>query len=169
MTEFDNNDRQAFGWALRDVFRLFQRAWNRRLKDLGTDVTPPQSRILGALKVCDGLTQTELAEEADMEKAPLGRHLDRLEQMGLIERRPDPSDRRARRVFYSSSAVALEPEMWRAAFDMFDVALSGLSIEERRTLLMLLGRLRQNLVDAEPHGETGNGGAAKARASASGK
>lgn len=151
MKDFDDSERQAFGWVLRDVFRLFSRAWNRRLKDVRGDITPPQSQILGALKVSDGLTQTELADEAEMEKAPLGRHLDRMEQMGLIERRPDPTDRRVRRVYYSANAEALEPEMWRAAFDMFEVALGDLTVKERRTLLSLLGRLKQNLLDAEMH------------------
>lgn len=163
--DFDDSDRQSFGWTMRDVFRLLQRAWNRRLRDTSTGLSPAQSQILGALEAVNGVTQTELAEEVGMEKAPLGRHLDRLESLGLIERHPDPADRRVRRVYYSDAAKCMEPELWEAAYDLFEVALAGLSARERRQLMALLDRMKQNLLDADTQAELAAG--AKSRGAAS--
>lgn len=167
--DFDESEWRAFGWTLRDVFRLFQRAWNRRLRESGSGLSPAQSQVLGALRQHDGLTQTELADEIGVEKAPLGRLLDRMDELGLVERRSDPGDRRVRRVYYAARAEAMEPEMWRAAFDMFEVALDGLTVGERRTLLDLLGRLKQNLLAAEQRPEPRDGAEAKSRRAALGE
>ena len=62
---------QDFGWLHRDVYRVFQRAWDRHLQASGTGITVPQSRVLAELRQRDGLTQTEIADLVMMEKAPL--------------------------------------------------------------------------------------------------
>ncbi|HEX7775118.1 MAG TPA: MarR family transcriptional regulator [Parvibaculum sp.] len=141
--------RRTFGWTLHDVFRLFQRSWNHRLHESGAGISPAQSRALTALYKQDGLTQTELADEVEMEKAPLGRLLDRLEEQGFVERRSDPADRRVRRVYQTEKAKGLEEPMWSVARGMFDSALQGLTPEELTTLLTLLDRLKQNLLTGE--------------------
>jgi DNA-binding MarR family transcriptional regulator len=138
--------RRAFGWLLHDVFRLFQRSWNRRLRGTGTGLSPAQCRVLSTLYNADGLTQTELADEVEMEKAPLGRLLDRLDELGFVARRLDPSDRRVRRVYQTEKAMTLDVPMWGAARGMFDVALQSLTQEEVATLLSLLERLKRNLL-----------------------
>lgn len=143
--------RRAFGWALHDVFRLFQRSWSRHLRDSGIGISPAQCRVLTVLYTCDGLTQTELADEVEMEKAPLGRLLDRVEELGFVTRKPDPSDRRVRRVHLTEAAKALDEPMWKAARGMFDMALKNMTPEDMGTLLALLDRLKQNLGDEEDH------------------
>jgi len=140
---------QDFGWLHRDVYRLFQRAWAGHLQASGTGITVPQSRILAELRRCDGLTQTELADHVMMEKAPLGRIIDRMEEIGLVTRRPDPADRRVRRVYLTDAIDRLYDPLWGAAFAMFDVALDGFTPEEYRTLLTLLQRIKENLEAAE--------------------
>ncbi|HUD49904.1 MarR family transcriptional regulator [Parvibaculum sp.] len=154
---------QAFAWVLHDVFRLFQRAWNRRLRDSGVGISSAQSRVLASLYREGGITQTELAEETEMEKAPLGRLLDRMEEQGLIERRPDPADRRVRRVYHSARVEALEPRMWEPASAMFQTALAGMNEREVAALMALMGRLKQNLLNddapapnAEDDGDAGD-------------
>lgn len=142
-------EQRQFGWALHDVFRLFQRAWRRRLKASATGISPAQSRVLTELHRQGGLTQTALAEEVEMEKAPLGRLLDRMEELCFIVRRADPADRRVRRVYPTGNAEALAEPMWCAAQGMFEIALEGLSDEERATLMSLLERLKQNLLAEE--------------------
>nr|RAW03873.1 hypothetical protein DBT41_10685 [Aerococcus urinae] len=137
--------RRAFGWALHDVFRLFQRSWSRHLRDSGTGISPAQCRVLTSLYARDGLTQTELADEVGMDKAPLGRLLDRVEELGLIIRKPDPMDRRVRRVHLTEAAKALDEPMWEAARGMFDTALENMTPKDMATLLSLLDRLKQNL------------------------
>tara|TARA_R110002074_G_scaffold25767_2_gene76074 strand:+ start:801 stop:1322 length:522 start_codon:yes stop_codon:yes gene_type:complete len=138
-------EHRAFAWALHDVFRLFQRSWNKRLRDSGLGVSPAQSRILTEIYRQGGLTQTALADILGMEKAPLGRLLDRIEEMGLIERKPDPSDRRARLVFHTQKAESLDEPMWGVGRSMFDTALKGLSSDEITQIMTIFDHLKQNL------------------------
>lgn len=136
---------QEFGWLHRDVFRLFKRAWETRLRASGTGITMPQSRVFAELRGRDGLTQTELADLVMMEKAPLGRLLDRMEELRLIERRPDPADRRVRRVYLTDAIDGFHDDLWEAAFGMFGDALKGFTAEEYETLVAMLRRIKDNL------------------------
>lgn len=140
---------QDFGWLHRDVYRLFQRAWDRHLQASGTGITVPQSRVLAELRQRDGLTQTEIADLVMMEKAPLGRVIDRMEEVGLVIRRADPADRRVRRVYLTDAIDRLYDPLWGAAFAMFDVALEGFTPEEYTALLAMLRRIKENLEAAE--------------------
>ena len=150
---------QDFGWLHRDVYRLFQRAWDRHLQASGTGITVAQSRVLAELRQRDGLTQTEIADLVMMEKAPLGRVIDRMEEVGLVARRPDPTDRRVRRVYLTEAIERLYDPLWRAAFATFDAALEGFTPAEYRALLAMLRRIKDNLEaaeraqDAAPNGE----------------
>lgn len=147
-------ERREFAWALNDVFRLFQRSWNKRLRDSGLGVSPAQSRILTEVYRQGGLTQTALAENLGMEKAPLGRLLDRIEEMGLVERKPDPSDRRARLVYHTKKAEDLDEPLWGAGRSMFEAALKGLSSQEIAQILTLFEHLKQNLQADEAGSDT---------------
>lgn len=144
----DDVQRQ-FAWTLHDVFRLFQRAWNRRLRSSGLGISPAQSRVLTEVYRQGGLTQTALAECIEMERAPLGRLLDRMEELGLVERKPDPEDRRVRLVFHTEKAFGLDEPMWDTARGLFDQALKGLTPEEITFLISILERLKQNLLVEE--------------------
>ncbi|MGV8996453.1 MAG: MarR family winged helix-turn-helix transcriptional regulator [Parvibaculaceae bacterium] len=144
--EGGNDIQRQFAWTLHDVFRLFQRAWNRRLRDSGIGISPAQSRVLTEVHRQGGQTQTALAETIEMERAPLGRLLDRMEELGFIERKPDPMDRRVRLVFHTEKAEALDEPMWGTARGLFDQALNGVSTEEVELLISILERLKQNLL-----------------------
>lgn len=144
---------QEFGWLQRDVYRLFQRAWDRHLQASGTGINVAQSRVLAELRQRDGLTQTELADLVMMEKAPLGRVIDRMEEVGLVIRRADPADRRVRRVYLTDALDRLHGPLWEAAFAMFGTALKDFTPEEYATLVALLQRIKANLEAADGQGD----------------
>lgn len=87
----------ALGFLIHDVSRLRRVLFDRSLRPLGA--TRSQWWVLAFLSRDDGMTQTKLAEELDMGKVGLGGLIDRLETAGLVERRVEPNDRRAKRVF----------------------------------------------------------------------
>ncbi len=138
---------QLFSWALMDVNRLFLRAWTRKVQ--GTGLSSAQWRVLIAVRRNEGLAQTQLAEELEFEKAPLGRLLDRLEAAGLVERRSDPSDRRVKRIFLTDKVFRMRDESLDAARTLFDEALKGLDPKEVGAMTRLLERMKANLLAAE--------------------
>jgi DNA-binding MarR family transcriptional regulator len=85
------------GYLIHDVSRLRRMMFDRALAPLG--ITRSQWWVLAFISRKDGLKQTELANELDVGKVALGALIDRLENAGFVVRRPEPEDRRVKRVF----------------------------------------------------------------------
>src|SRR5262249_47783905 len=88
---------REFGFILNDVSRLLQPYAAYRPAQFG--ITRAQWAVLVRLDRSEGLNQSELAEMLDLQPITLTRLLDKLCDSGLIERRPDPDDRRAKSLF----------------------------------------------------------------------
>lgn len=134
---------RVLGWLVHDVHRLLGRAFDARIRDMG--LTRPQWRVMMHLIRFEGLTQTELAERLETEKAPLGKLIDKLEERGWCVRRADPSDRRVKRVHATAKIAPLLPELLKVAQGLFAEALKGLSAADRRVLTQSLARMKVNL------------------------
>lgn len=85
------------GFLLSDVSRLSRILLERAIKPL--PITSSQWWILLFLTHRGGMTQTELADGLDRTKVAVGTLLERMERLGIIERRPDEKDARMRRVY----------------------------------------------------------------------
>jgi len=94
----------------------------------------------------DGIPVSELARLATMRKQSMAEAVDQLERAGYVQRRPDPTDRRARRVFLTERGAAVRAVAVAAGREVEQrwAALTGPGEIEavRATLLTLLGRLR---------------------------
>src|SRR6187549_1971956 len=86
------NDRIQFAYDIVDVARLIRRVFDRRAMHLG--LTRAQWRAMHRIERSPGLSQTQLAEDLDLEAIAVGRVVDRLVREGYVERRADPADRR---------------------------------------------------------------------------
>lgn len=146
MQDDDYQFERTFGWLLHDTQRLIRRNWERGLKSAGIGISEPQARVIAFLyRQEGGLTQTQLAQELGMEKAPLGRLLDRMEEGGFIIRRDDPADRRARIVFITDLGMAQLPVMKETTRTIFSKAFSGIPTAKVDVLLDVLEGMRANL------------------------
>jgi DNA-binding MarR family transcriptional regulator len=103
--EKDLNSSLRFGFLIHDVSRLRRIVVDRALKPQG--ITRSQWWVLAFLSRRDGMTQTALADDLDLTKVAIGGLLDRMEVAGFVERRSDPKDGRARRVFLTEAGKAL--------------------------------------------------------------
>jgi DNA-binding MarR family transcriptional regulator len=103
--EKDLNSGLRFGFLIHDVSRLRRIVVDRALKPLG--ITRSQWWVLAFLSRHDGMTQTSLANDLDLTKVAIGGLLDRMEASGFVERRSDPSDGRARRVYLTAAGKDL--------------------------------------------------------------
>ncbi|WP_293698813.1 MULTISPECIES: MarR family winged helix-turn-helix transcriptional regulator [unclassified Sphingopyxis] len=134
---------ETIGFLLNDSARLFRRAFNARTRDTG--ITALQWRLLIYLRRHEGIRQGPLAELIEVEPITLSRMIDRLEEAGLVERRADPSDRRAWLLYLAPGADELLTAM-RATTDALTAeATEGLSAAELEQLNDLVERVRANL------------------------
>jgi MarR family transcriptional regulator for hemolysin len=89
--------------------RLLRNYIDHRAKGRGT--TRAQWIVLFRLRQQEGLSQVDLADVLELQPISLVRLLDRLVEHGLLERRPDPRDRRANRLFLTASGRQLVDDL----------------------------------------------------------
>src|SRR5215210_4605358 len=97
--------RREFVFLLFDVARLLRTLADQRVR--GLNMTRAQWAVLARLERFEGLKQSELAESLEIQPITLTRLVDRLCANGLVERRADPQDRRAKRLFLTAVARPL--------------------------------------------------------------
>lgn len=134
---------ENIGAMLAQVSRLLRRSFDARARGIG--VTRPQWQVLTLLSFHAGINQGGLAELLEVEPITLGRMIDRLQDAGLVERRADPADRRAWRLFLTEKGQMLLDQLRPFAHETYEIALEGVGEEERAALLATLGRMRANL------------------------
>jgi MarR family transcriptional regulator for hemolysin len=144
-----------FGFLVHDVARLMRVAYDRRTRGLG--LTRSQWWVLNHLYFNEGITQSALADVLDIEKPTLGRLLDRREDKGWLERRADPNDRRAKRVYLTGNVQGLMRTLRQTAAELRAEALDGLDEVEREQLLDTLRVLKDNLLKMNGNGTLAEG------------
>jgi DNA-binding MarR family transcriptional regulator len=140
-----------FGFLIKDISRLHSKNFERHAA--GLNMSFAQCKVLAYLERNEGASQVRLAELSDTDPMTLVRIIDRMEGDGWVERRADPGDRRARRLFLKDAARAVLQEMSRVASVARAEALAGLSAADRETLIDLLGRIHENLDVSVPEAD----------------
>jgi DNA-binding MarR family transcriptional regulator len=139
-----------FGFLLKDVSRLIAKNFERNLAELDWALTLDQCRALFYLERNQGITQVNLAQLADLDPMTLVRILDRMEQDGWLERRPDPDDRRVRRLHLRPEAAPVIEQLHAVADRARSQSLAGLSAADRSKLVALLEQVHANLAALVP-------------------
>jgi DNA-binding MarR family transcriptional regulator len=102
------------------------------------DLTPPQ---LGVLTTLDDFTSmSHLASAVGCDASNITWMTDRLEERGLVERRPDPDDRRVKRLVLTDTGRKLRRDIDRRLRSSHP-GLERLTVAERATLARLLERM----------------------------
>jgi DNA-binding MarR family transcriptional regulator len=142
------DDRRTIGFLISDVARMMRSSFDRRVRRIG--LTRPQWLVLSLLHRRPGISQTELAEMLEVERAVAGRMIDRLERRRWVVRRADPEDRRVKRLFLTAEARGVQAEMGRIAEEMLDDAMALLGDGEREALTEMLERVKARLQAMAP-------------------
>jgi MarR family transcriptional regulator for hemolysin len=125
---------------------MTSRLFNRRGRGLG--LTRTQWQVLQQLHEKDGQTQTDLADALFMARPPLGKVIDRLEADAWLVRRDDPVDRRAKRVYLTDKVRPLIGPLENIVSDIGEIAMTGMSAQDRRQFNDLMHRAHANLSTA---------------------
>jgi len=139
--------KDTIGFLLNDAARLMRKDFERRTRSVG--LTRAQWQTLFHLARNEGCNQVTLADLLEVEPITLARVVDKLEACGLVERRPDPSDRRARLLFLGERAHPLLEQLRALGAETREIALAGISEDERTLLMTLLTKMRANLTGRE--------------------
>jgi MarR family transcriptional regulator for hemolysin len=134
---------REFGFILNDVARLLRTYADYKAAQFG--ITRAQWAVLVRLERSEGLNQTELADMLDLQPITLTRLLDKLSDSGLIERRPDPGDRRAKRLFLAPAARPLLKRLAELGEETMTSTLAGIDPESIEKMVSQLALVKENL------------------------
>jgi len=131
-------------FQITEVARLYRQTFDRKVKALGLDRS--QWWLISFLVYFEGSTQQELAEVMDIGKAGLGKQVDRLESLGLVQRIPDPVDRRMNRLRLTAKAKPIANEIRRVSEETVAASTATLNAAELATLHRILDKMKKTLI-----------------------
>lgn len=138
-TETTNDPLKLMGQA----HRAFARIVDPPLREFGFAMG--QLPVLVALKKRQALSQSELARIARVEQSSMAQLLNRMERDGLIERVPDPNDKRSRLISLTATASRHLPKGKTILDAACKIALDGFNQKEIDQLAGLMARINANL------------------------
>jgi DNA-binding MarR family transcriptional regulator len=127
--------------------RLLRARLEAALNQAQLDITTSEARTLAMADRLGPVRQAELAASLGIEPMSLVNHLDRLEKGGLIQRRPDPSDRRSKLVQLTPAAQPQLKRIRRVLDDARRAAMHEFSPAELAAFQSYLQRLCRDLMD----------------------
>ncbi len=146
---------REFAFLLSDVARNLRTYVDQEARKFG--MTRAQWGVLFRLERSEGLKQSELADILDIQPITLTRLIDRLCDSGLIERRSDPSDRRAKRLFLTAAARPLLERLNALSTELLSPVLAGFDRAAAEDMTKQLAVIKENLRQAildRAHGES---------------
>lgn len=140
---------------LSDVSRVARRQFDERARAIGA--TRAQWKTLTVLSRNEGINQGGLADLLEIEPITLCRMIDRLADAGLVERRRDPTDRRAWNVYLTQASRPILDDLRAIAADLTTAAFDGIDEADQARFADILTRIRANLQTTPHIQETANG------------
>jgi MarR family transcriptional regulator, transcriptional regulator for hemolysin len=147
-SEAEAREAIRLSFLIHDVSRMRRTAYDHLMRPLG--VTRAQWWVLAHLSRHDGMMQTELADQLDVGKASLGALVERMVAAGLVERREDPADRRAKRVHMAPAGHQLLTRMTATEETFNRRILGGLSSTDKAAMIVMLSNIKQALSQQFP-------------------
>ena len=137
---------REFCFSINDVARRIRTDADQKARQFG--ITRAQWVVLVRLDRFEGLKQSELADMLDLQPITLTRLLDRLSASGLIERRADPNDRRANRLYLTPAARPLLEQLGELGEELMTTALAGVDRDSIERMVAQLATVKENLRQA---------------------
>jgi DNA-binding MarR family transcriptional regulator len=141
-------DPDSFGFLITDLSRLIRAEMDRRVAEAGLGLTPAEARTLAHAARAGAVRQNALAERMGVEPMTLSGFVDRLEAAGLMRRRVDPVDRRARLVELTAAGEALLPRVRAIGAELWAEAARSVEADSWNEMLGVLKLARRNLSEA---------------------
>jgi MarR family transcriptional regulator, transcriptional regulator for hemolysin len=134
---------EHLAYLISDTGRMIRKAFDERARTIG--ITRPQWRVLAWLRRQPGIKQAPLSELLEVEPISLSRMIDRLQESGLVERRPDPADRRAWCLYLTDKADPIVESLRSLVDSLHTDMMHDIAPSEDAILRRLLLQMRENL------------------------
>ncbi|ASK87203.1 transcriptional regulator SlyA [Sphingorhabdus sp. SMR4y] len=139
------NETDEFAFLLEEVPRVLRKAFDESIAQFGLSRT--QWRTLAYLIKTEGMTQTELANCLELERATIGLTIDHLEKLRFVERRSAEGDRRVWRIFLRPKVIDIIPQLRKEANAVYKKMFKGVSNADvaiiRTAMEKMVGNLRE--------------------------
>ena len=133
---------KTVGYLMKDVSRRYAARFERHAQEVSLTLT--QCKVLLYLSKSEGASQVRLCELTEIEPMMMVRILDRMEADKLLERRRDPADRRARRLYLTRKAAPILDEIDRISEVTRNEIFAGVSKADREAFLKVLEHVHAN-------------------------
>jgi MarR family transcriptional regulator for hemolysin len=150
--EMPNNkiDTDSLAFLVTDCARLMRVAFERRILSAGLELSAGEARTLIQVAAVNGSRQLDIATRMGLEPMTVSAFLDKLQARGLIQRQPDPCDRRAKRILLSDAAEGMIKAISFEIGAVQTEATQGLDRGAQDDVRHALKCFRQNLQKCEP-------------------
>lgn len=138
--DFEN----SVGYIVNITAKSFQRSLDLELRK-NSGVGLSQWRVVWALVMQSGLTQKEIADKVGIEGATLVPVIDKMEQEGLLRRKPDSKDRRVNRIYLTPKSDALWKSMMKCILKIRKFSTKDISENDIKITLETLRKISNNL------------------------
>ncbi|MER0236679.1 MarR family winged helix-turn-helix transcriptional regulator [Fulvimarina sp. MAC8] len=135
--------------ALFDASRLLREAFEHTYRDM--KLSWPQIRIMGRLYAQEDITQSEVGTQLEMDPMTISRQIDRLVDLGFVERRTEARDRRLRKLYLTPQARELREEIMNRGQNVLKQALKGFDEDQQTAILSKLMTIADNLSEPGPY------------------
>lgn len=140
-----STEKESLAFLLNSSTRYLNAAFERRIGEAGLGLTPGEARALLTVSAIDGSKQADIAARIGLEPMTVCTYLDKLESLGLVERRPNPDDRRSKCIYLTDASADLLVAVRREVDSLIGQAAHGLSEGELSRFHEMLEILQKNL------------------------
>lgn len=141
-------EKETLAFLINSSARFLNSAFEKLISHAGLGLTPGEARALLTVSAIEGSKQTDIASRIGLEPMTVCTYLDRLESLGLVERRPNPSDRRSKCVYLTPGSAHMLMAVRREVDSLIGQATEGFSDSDLTRFHALLTVLQKNLQDA---------------------
>jgi len=147
-TEKDKQKGEYIGKYLSIARRAHAALLDQYLKDYG--ICHGQILILVTIYQNEGLHQQEICSTYNLDKAGVNRSIKKLEEAGFIIKKPDPEDKRKKKIYLTEKAEEFHPQLMDILSSVEEQVRQNLSSQEINTFLNIIKKISSNLgVDIE--------------------
>lgn len=137
--------KESLAFLLNSSTRFLNSVFEKRISEAGLGLTPGEARALLTVAAIDGSKQADIAARIGLEPMTVCTYLDKLESLGLVERRPNPDDRRSKCIFLTDASSDLLIAVRREVDSVIGQATEGCSEADLSRFYEMLKLLQRNL------------------------